>query len=202
MSFRIKKYRLTCSKIGCTYHKLLPLHSSGDQYLLSDNSTISADFFSVDGWCETCDSYQRIFAPKSVEQIKVETIDIEKRYNNSGFLGFGKVKPQADIDLWELNKKILDVLRRRNDNTIRCYQCKGTNVNIWNTDTFKNHKIIHPKCGGIFKIEEGLIVLGSNLAYAGTTFNDSETQIREEYLSSRKNKGRLLDPQDKFIANC
>lgn len=202
MSFRIKKYRLTCKKLGCTYNKLLPLGSSGDQYLLSDNSTISTEFFSVDGWCETCNSYQKIFAPKSLEQIKVETLDIENRYNKSGFLGFGKVRSQADIDLWELNKKILDVLRRRDDKSIRCYQCRGSEINIWSIETFTNHKIIHPKCGGIFQIEEGLIVLGSNLAYAGSTFTGNEKETRDEYLNSRKNKSRLLDPNDKFIAYC
>jgi|GEM_PF-4297152 len=202
MSFRLKKYRLTCSKIGCRYHKILPLYSSGDKYLLSDNSTISTDYFSADGWCETCNSYQKIFSPKSIEQIKIETFDIENRYNKSGFLGFGKVKSQAEIDLWELNKKILDVLRRRNNIFQYCYKCKGTDINIWDIKTVLNHKIIHPKCGGIFQIEEGLIVIGSNLGYAGSTFTGQETEIREEYLNSRNKKGKLLDPNDKIIAYC
>jgi hypothetical protein len=202
MSFRIKKYRLTCSKIGCTYHKILPLYSSRDQYLLTDNSTISTDYFSVEGWCETCDAYQKIFWPKSIEQIKVEIFDIENRYKNSGFLGFGKVKSQKDIELWNLNYQILDVLRRRKKNINCCYKCKGTIFHIWGVETFLNYKINHPKCGGIFKIEEGEILIGSNLAYAGTSFKGWETETREEYLNSRKAKGngRLLDPDDKVIA--
>jgi hypothetical protein len=200
VSFRLKKYRLTCAKTGCRYHKILPLYSSGDEYLLSDNSTISIDFFSADGWCETCNSYQKIFSPKSIEQIKIETFDIENRYNKSGFLGFAKVRSQTDIELWELNKKILDVLRRRTDISQCCYKCQGTNINIWDIKTFLTHRIIHPKFGGIFQIKEGLIVIGSNLAYAGSTFTDQEAEIRGEYLSSRNIKGKLLDPNDKIIA--
>lgn len=145
---------------------------------------------------------KKIFSPKSIEKIKIETFEIENRYNKSGFLGFGKVKSQADIDLWELNKKILDVLRRRNNIYQCCYNCKGTDINIWDIKTFLNYEIIHPKCGGIFQIEEGLIVLGSNLGYAGSTFTGQENEIREEYLSSRNIKGKLLDPNDKIVSYC
>ena len=111
MSFRLKVFRLTCSKIGCGYHKLLPINNSQDEYLLSDNTTIPAHHFHAGGWCGNCNDYRIIYSPKPLEKIKSEMLDIENRYNNSGFMGLFKEKPKMDVELWELNSKILDILR-------------------------------------------------------------------------------------------
>ena len=200
MSFRIKKYRLTCSKIGCAFNKTLPLYGSKDQYLLSDGTKVSASHFRKDGWCNTCREYCEIFAPKSLEQIKFEINAIENRFNNSGFWGFNKKRPPEDVELFDLNKKVLDILRRRKVIENICTLCHGTDVEFWGIEDFVNYKISHPNCSGHFKIEEGVLVIGSNLGYGGTSFkNLNENKFREEYINWTRQSGKLLDPNDTIL---
>jgi hypothetical protein len=200
MSFRIKKYRLTCSKIGCEFNKTLPLYSSKDQYLLSDNTKISVNYFRKDGWCNTCQDYRQLFSPKSLEQIKIEVNAIENRFNNSGFLGFNKKRLPEDVELFDLNNKILDVLRRRTVISNICTICRGSDLAFWDTETFIKNKISHPNCSGHFKIEEGVLIIGSNLGYGGTSFSNlNETEFRHDYINWTRQKGNLFDSNDNIL---
>lgn len=202
MSFRLTKYRITCSKIGCRFDKVLPLLGSNDKYLLSDNTTINAYEVRVDGWCNTCNDFCKIFAPKSLDQIKSEMFDIEDRYNNSGFLGFNKKRSIEDVELFELNKKILDLLRKRKSTFHKCVVCNGEDIKIFNIQTLLNHKILHPNCTGYFIIEKGTLVIGSNLGYGRTSFTHfDESAYGQAYTNSVQNKGQLLDVDDNVLSN-
>jgi len=129
-------------------------------------------------------------------------IDIEDRYNNSGFFGFNKKRSNEDIELFEMNKKILDLLRKRKITSQKCVVCNGENVKIYSIETLLNHKILHPNCTGYFKIEKGVLVIGSNLGYGHTSFsNFDESAYAQAYMSSVRNKGQLLDEDDNVLSN-
>lgn len=202
MSLRLKRYRLNCSKPGCAFEKVLPLFHSSDKYLLSDKTTVSADAFYVDGWCNSCKDFCKIFSPKSLAQIKTEMFDIEDRFNKSGFLGFNKTRSHSDISLFERNKKILDLLIKRKNNSPKCMACNGEDIKILDIETLFNHKTPHPNCSGHFTIEEGLLVIGSKLGYGSISFkNFDELAYKEEYEYERAKKGRLLDENDNFLSH-
>ena len=201
MSLRIKKYRLTCTKIGCTFAKTLPLYNSKDNYLLSDGTKFSVNYFRVDGWCKKCNDYCQIFAPKDLAKIKSEIYDIENRFNNSGFLGFNKKRSPEDIELFNLNKKIIDILRRRKIVTNMCTSCNGTDITFFDFESFISSKIPHQNCSGHFQLEEGFLIIGSNLCYATTSFkNINESEFRDEYTNWMLQKGKLLDPNDRVLS--
>ncbi len=199
MSLRVKKYRVFCSEAGCGYHKILPLYSANDYYLLSDNGQISASYFRIDGWCNSCSDFTKIFLPKNIQKISSEIHDIENRYNRSGFLGFFKERSPEDIELWELNKKILDVLRKRIDTTSKCCVCHGVDFKVFEIKNLQHSKIIHPKCGGQLEVEEGTLFIGSNLIYIRSTFMHKDKEIEQEYTKSMSMRARFLGPNDEFI---
>ncbi len=199
MSLRVKKYRLFCSKAGCGYHKILPLYSTNDHYLLSDNGQISATYFRIDGWCNSCNDFTNIFHPKNINKISSEIHDIENRYNRSGFLGFFKERSPEDIELWELNKKILDVLRRRTDKTSKCCVCQGVDFRVLELNNLQHSKVIHPKCGGHLEVEEGTLFIGSNLVYIRSSFKHKDKEIEQEFNKSTSVRAKLLGPNDEFI---
>jgi len=203
LSLRFPIYRLTCSRPDCSFDAVLPLRVLSDKYLLSDGSTVHASVFRKDGWCFTCNDVRKIFSPKSLALIRAELSDIEDRYNRSGFLGFNKKRPQADIDLFDLNREILDVLRRRSNPAPKCVVCNGFDVVTWEVKNFLSERIVHPGCSGQLRVEEGIFVIGSNLGYGGTTFSDfDETAHKAAYLKTRDSKGRLLDANDVVIGDC
>jgi len=202
MSLRLKCYRLKCSESGCAFEKVLPLVRSSDRYLLSDKTTIDVDALCVDGWCNSCKGFCKIFSPKSLSQIKTEMFDIEDRFNNSGFLGFNKIRSHQDEWLFERNKKILDFLIKRKNNSSKCTVCNGEDIKIWDIEVLINHKTPHPNCTGHFTVEEGLLVIGSKLGFCGISFtNFDELAYKEEYEYARAKRGRLFDENDNFLSH-
>ena len=82
-----------------------------------------------------------------------------------------------------------------------CTSCNGTDITFFGFESFISSKIPHQNCSGHFQLEEGFLIIGSNLCYATTSFkNINESEFRDEYTNWMLQKGKLLDPNDRVLS--